>query len=58
MEADAVEAIAAIGAPLVICANEPPWSTVRPALEATELLTEIDAWNMDLAHLTARAWEP
>jgi glycerol dehydrogenase-like iron-containing ADH family enzyme len=53
IETDAAEALAAIGAPLLICANEPPWSAVRPALDGTVLLAEIEAWNMDLAHLSA-----
>lgn len=53
IEAEAAEAMAAIGAPLVVCANEPPWSSVRAALDGAELVAEIEAWNMDLAHLSA-----
>jgi glycerol-1-phosphate dehydrogenase [NAD(P)+] len=53
IEADVAEILAARCAPLVICANEPPWSAVRPALRGVELLAEIQAWDMDLAHLSA-----
>jgi glycerol dehydrogenase-like iron-containing ADH family enzyme len=53
VEADAVTILDARGAPLVVCANEPPWSRVRSALGAVDLLTEIDAWNMDVANLSS-----
>jgi glycerol-1-phosphate dehydrogenase [NAD(P)+] len=53
IEADAAETMMSLGVPLVICANEPPWSAVRPALGGTELLAEIEAWNMDVDHLSA-----
>jgi glycerol dehydrogenase-like iron-containing ADH family enzyme len=52
VEADAVATLDARGAPLVVCANEPPWSTVRAALGPVDLLAEIEAWNMDVAHLS------
>jgi glycerol-1-phosphate dehydrogenase [NAD(P)+] len=53
VEMDAVEFLIARGTPLVVCANEPPWSAVRATLDDAELLAEIDAWDMDLAHLSA-----
>ncbi len=52
IEADAAELLTARGTPLVVCANEPPWSTVRATLGGTELLATIEAWDMDLAHLS------
>lgn len=53
VEADLVEVLRERGTPLVICANEPPWSTVRPTLAGTDMLAEIEAWDMDLAHLSS-----
>jgi glycerol dehydrogenase-like iron-containing ADH family enzyme len=53
IEADMVEVLEGLRTPLVVCANEPPWSTVRPALHRTDLLAEVVAWNMDLEHLSA-----
>jgi glycerol dehydrogenase-like iron-containing ADH family enzyme len=51
VEADAVEVLAGRGTPLVVCANEPPWSSVRARLAGVALAAEIDAWDMDVAHL-------
>ena len=53
LEADAVEVLAGRGTPLVVCANEPPWSSVRARLADVSLVAEIDAWDMDVAHLDA-----
>ena len=51
LEADAVEVLTGRGTPLVVCANEPPWSSVRARLAGVGLVDEIDAWDMDVAHL-------
>ncbi len=53
VEAHAVEMLTAREEPLVICANEPPWGTFSLALGGVDLLAEIDAWDMDIAHLAA-----
>jgi glycerol dehydrogenase-like iron-containing ADH family enzyme len=53
VEADVVEILDARGVPLVVCANEPPWSRVRSALSTVDLLAQIEAWNMEVAHLSA-----
>lgn len=53
VEADAADLLTGRGAPLVVCANEPPWSTVRTAFAGAELLAEITAGDMDLTHLAA-----
>ena len=53
VEADAIEVLAGRGTPLVVCANDPPWSSLRPRLADLGLVAEIDAWDMDVAHLDA-----
>ncbi len=53
VEADTVSVLEGRGAPLIVCANEPPWSSVRSALGSVTLAAEIEAWNMDVAHLAA-----
>lgn len=53
IEADVAALLITRAAPLVVCANEPPWSSVRPTLNGVELVAEIAAWDMDLAHLSA-----
>jgi glycerol-1-phosphate dehydrogenase [NAD(P)+] len=52
VEADAIEFLDRIGGPLVVCANEPPWSSIRARLHAV-LVAEIDAWDMDVVHLAS-----
>jgi glycerol-1-phosphate dehydrogenase [NAD(P)+] len=54
VEANAAEWLGDLGRPLVVCANEPPWSSVRATLRGADLLAEVSAWDMDLAGLTAR----
>jgi glycerol dehydrogenase-like iron-containing ADH family enzyme len=53
VEAGVVETLEGRHTPLVVCANEPPWSTVRAELHRADLLAEIEAWNMDVEHLSA-----
>jgi glycerol-1-phosphate dehydrogenase [NAD(P)+] len=53
VETDIVEMLRLRGTPLVICANEPPWSMVRAMLEGADLIAEVAAWDMDLAHLSS-----
>lgn len=48
-EVDAVEALHGLGTPLVVCANDPPWSRLAPALPTPVAMVE--SWNMDLLHL-------
>ena len=52
VESNAAEMLIARGTPLVVCANEPPWTSVRSTLDGVELLATVEAWNMDLAHLS------
>lgn len=52
-EADAVEWLRDLGAPIVVCANDPPWSALRPRL-ADRLAAEVPAWDMDVDHLAAQ----
>lgn len=52
VEADAAEMLTARRTPLVVCANEPPWSAVRRTLRGAEVLAEIEAWDMDIVHLS------
>jgi glycerol dehydrogenase-like iron-containing ADH family enzyme len=53
VEASAVDLISSLGVPLVVCANDPPWTTVRSMLAATgaTIATEVGAWDMEVAHL-------
>lgn len=53
-EADSIEWLAGLDTPLVICANDPPWSALRPSL-ASRIAAEVFAWNMDVEHLSAEA---
>ncbi len=52
-EASAAELLTGLGVPVVVCANEPPWSSFRQALGGVELAAEVSAWNMDIDHLTS-----
>ena len=52
IEADAVDVLADLGAPLVVAANEPPWSSVAARLPSTvNIVAMTKAWNMDLRYL-------
>lgn len=51
VEADARDLLAARDGPLVVCANEPPWSAFRAGLGDVDLLAEVASWNMDVQHL-------
>jgi len=53
LEANARDVLTARDTPLVVCANEPPWSSFRAGLGAVDLLAEVAAWNMDVHHLAA-----
>ena len=57
VEERADDAMVALDAPLVICANDPPWTSFWKSMStrARAAVTVVDAWNMDLAHLTRRA---
>ena len=54
IEAGAFEWLLDLGTPLVVCANEPPWASVRPRL-ADRLVAEVAAWDMDSVHLARMA---
>jgi glycerol dehydrogenase-like iron-containing ADH family enzyme len=54
VEASAAEWLGDLARPLVVCANEPPWSSLRATLKGADLLAEVDAWDMDVGALTAR----
>ena len=41
VEADTVSVLEGRGAPLIVCANEPPWSSVRSALGSVTLAAAI-----------------
>lgn len=53
VEADAVAVLGDLGVPLVVCANEPPWTSVRSRVGGASLLAEIEAWDMDEVHLAS-----
>jgi glycerol dehydrogenase-like iron-containing ADH family enzyme len=56
VEADVGDALAALGAPLVVAANEPPWSSVAACLPGSvEVAAVVDAWDMELDHLQRTA---
>ncbi|MFN6121862.1 MAG: iron-containing alcohol dehydrogenase [Actinomycetes bacterium] len=52
IEADAIDMLAALDAPLVIAANDPPWAELARRLPASvDVLSTVTAWDMELAHL-------
>ena len=53
LEADAAVWLADRSAPLVVCANDPPWSSFSASLRA-EVAAVVPAWNMDVDHLEAQ----
>lgn len=53
-EADAVQWLGDLGHPLMVCANDPPWSSLRPRLQH-RIAAEVPAWNMDIEHLEREA---
>ncbi len=57
VEEPAAAALAALDANLIVCANDPPWSSFYASAQAKigAALTVVDAWNMDLEHLTTTA---
>lgn len=38
--------------PLIICFNEPPWSSFRAGLSGIDPLAEVPSWDMDMQHLS------
>ena len=57
VEERADAALLAIDSPLVVCANDPPWTSFWESMStrARAAVTVVDAWNMDLVDLTRRA---
>lgn len=56
VEADALAFLIERGAPVVIAANDPPWSTLAAQWGARlGVLAVVPAWEMDLGHLHAQA---
>lgn len=57
VEERADAAMLALDAPLVVCANDPPWTSFSQSMSSTAraAITVVDAWNMDLVDLTQRA---
>ena len=57
VEERADEALIALDVPLVICANDPPWRSFWQSMSTRmdAAVTVVDAWNMDLDHLTQRS---
>jgi glycerol dehydrogenase-like iron-containing ADH family enzyme len=56
IEADTVEVLAALDAPLVIAANDPPWADLAGRLPASvDVLSRVEAWDMELDHLRRTA---
>lgn len=57
VEERATDALVAVDAPLIVCVNDPPWTSFAPSLSRSPELpiTVVEAWNMDLAHLTERS---
>ncbi len=53
MEADIGELLIDRRSPLIVCSNDPPWSTFRPCLGEADVLAAIPAWNMDVVHLAS-----
>ena len=57
VEERADDALVALDAPLIICANDPPWTPFWKSM-STRLnvpVTVVQAWNMDLGDLTQRS---
>lgn len=52
-EADALETLASLGRPLVMCVNDPPWRAFRGRLRSAgvEVAGAVEAWDMDVDHL-------
>jgi glycerol-1-phosphate dehydrogenase [NAD(P)+] len=57
VEERAADALSALDADVIVCANDPPWSSFYASAEAKigAAVTVVEAWNMDLEHLTATA---
>jgi glycerol dehydrogenase-like iron-containing ADH family enzyme len=57
VEESAAEALAALTVPLILCVNDPPWSSFYGSIAAKigTAVTVVEAWNMDLEHLTEAA---
>jgi glycerol dehydrogenase-like iron-containing ADH family enzyme len=59
VEEPAADALAVVGADLIVCANDPPWSSFyeSAAAKIDADVFVVEAWDMDVAHLTATAAE-
>jgi glycerol-1-phosphate dehydrogenase [NAD(P)+] len=56
VEAKAIAHLADRGAPVVVAANDPPWSAMAAEVAArVDVLSVVQAWEMDLAHLQTSA---
>lgn len=52
IEADTVDTLASLDAPLVIASNDPPWTTLSQRLPASvDVVSTVTAWEMELNHL-------
>ncbi len=52
-ETSAHDVLAHRGAPLIVCFNEPPWSSFCTELSGLDLLAEVPSWNMEVTHLAS-----
>ncbi|MFN8023716.1 MAG: iron-containing alcohol dehydrogenase [Acidimicrobiales bacterium] len=56
VEADALDAIAGLDAPVVLAVNDPPWNALESRVStAVEVLAVVPAWDMELGHLQRTA---
>ncbi len=56
VEAGALDVLASRQTPLILAVNDPPWAALSAAVAASsDVLTVVQAWDMDLAYLQALA---
>lgn len=56
IEADTIDVLGDLGAPLVIAANDPPWNALAARLPGSvEVVSSVMAWDMELDHLRGTA---
>ncbi|MCB0999505.1 MAG: iron-containing alcohol dehydrogenase [Acidimicrobiales bacterium] len=52
VEADASEVLAGLGVPLIVAANDPPWTRLAGRLRgAADVASTVPAWDMEVDHL-------
>ena len=51
IETDARELLVSRDVPIIVCANDPPWSAFAVGLGGVDILAAVPSWNMDVEHL-------